>query len=110
MKLPGDFIMPRKVGKAELYRIFNDPTFRADIVRRTNQRIDVSTNLASPECRQVPGTMSHVYDWMEYIPEKGCTRLLATVHMFKCPDGTIGASGQPDPVVVVVDGVPLTDP
>jgi hypothetical protein len=34
-------------------------------------------------------------------------RLLATVHLFKKPDGNIGASGQPDPIVVVVDGVPI---
>lgn len=102
--------MPRKVGKSELYQIFNDPEFRKEIVRRTAQRVEVSANPASPECRQAPGTMSHVYDWYEYLPDQNRTRLLATVHMFKKPDGTIGASGHPDPVVLVVDGVPLTDP
>jgi hypothetical protein len=110
MSLPPGFIIARKVGKRELRRIFNEPAFREDIVRRTNQSVEVSINPASPECRQGPGTMSHIYDWMEYMPEQKRMRLLATVHMFKKPDGTIGASGQPDPVVVVVDGVPLTDP
>jgi hypothetical protein len=102
--------MAQKVEKRELRRIFNDPTFREDIVRRTNQRVDVSVNPASPECEQEPGTMSYVYDWMEYDHEREKMQLLATVHMFKRPDGSIGASGEPDPVVVVVDGVPFTDP
>lgn len=102
--------MPRKVGKKELYRIFNDPVFRADIVRRTNQRVDVAEGLASAACNQEPGTSSHVYDWMEFVASENRMRLLATVHLFRRPDGTLGASGEPDPVVVVVDGVPLTDP
>ena len=110
LKPPVGFIIPRKVGKQELYRIFNDPLFRADIVRRTNQRVECSYGLASPACNQEPGTTSHIYDWMEYMAEENRMRLLATVHMFKKPDGNIGASGNPDPTVLVVDGVPLTDP
>jgi hypothetical protein len=107
---PPGFIIPRKVGKRELYRIFNDPTFRADIVRRTVQRVDVSEGLASPECNQEPGTTSHVYDWMGYDSATNRMILLATVHCFKLPDGTLGASGDYDPVVLVVDGEILTDP
>ena len=100
--------MPRKVGKSELRRIFNER--RDDLIRRTNQRVDVSVNPASSESGQDPGTLSYIHDWMEYDPKTEAMRLLATVHMFKKPDGSIGASGQPDPVVVVVDGVPITDP
>jgi len=102
--------MPRKVGKAELRRLFNEAKFRESLIRRTNQRVDVSINRASAECQQEPGTESHVYDWMEYVPGEDRMRLLATVHQFRRPDGTIGGSGQPDPIVVVVDGVPHTDP
>ena len=54
--------------------------------------------------------MSYVYDWMEYDHHNERMQLLATVHLFRRPDGSIGASGNPDPVVIVVDGVPLTDP
>lgn len=90
--------------------MFNQPEFRASLSKRTNQRVDVSIGLASPECHQEPGTESHVYDWMEYVPFEDRMRLLATVHLFKRPDGTFGGSGQPDPIVVVVDGIPHTDP
>jgi hypothetical protein len=110
LKPPAGFIIAKKVGKQELYRRFNDPSFRADIVRRTNQRVDVSDGLASPDCNQEPGTTSHVYDWMEYVAAENRMKLLATIRMFKKPDGTIGASGKPDPIVLVVDGIPLTDP
>lgn len=110
MTPPAGFIIPRKVGKRELCRIFNDPAFRADIVRRTNQRVDVSEGPASHDCRQEPGTMSHVYDWMEYDPTTNSMRLLATVHCFKKPDGTLGASGDYDPVLLFVDGQILADP
>lgn len=102
--------MPQKVGKAELYRIFNDPGFRQDIIRRTNQRVDVYCEPACADYNQPPGTMSYIYDWMEYDHQQGRMNLLATVHMFKLPDGSIGASGQPDPVVLIVDGAILTDP
>lgn len=110
LKPPTGFIIARKVGKQELYRIFNDPLFRADITQRTDQRVENSYGLAAPEFNQEPGTTSHVYDWMEYVAAENRMRLLATVHMFKKPDGSIGASGKPDPIVLVVDGVPLTDP
>jgi hypothetical protein len=94
--------MPRKAGKKELRRIFNDPAVREEIVSRTVQRVDVSENPASPECNQGEGTMSYIYDWMGFNRETGLIELLATVHMFKRLDGSVGASGQPDPVVVVV--------
>jgi hypothetical protein len=110
MKPPLGLIIARKVGKEELYRIFNDPTFQEDIVRRTNQRVDVYCELAHPAYQQPPGTMSHVYDWMEYDQQEDRMKLMATVHLFKHPDGTIGASGKPDPYLLVVEGVPLYDP
>jgi hypothetical protein len=107
---PPDIIVARKVGKRELYRIFNDPDFRADIMRRTNQRVDVYEALASEDCHQEPGTMSHVYDWMEYDPAENQMKLLATVHCFKRPDGSLGASGDYDPVLLAVGGQILIDP
>jgi hypothetical protein len=56
------------------------------------------------------GAASHVYDGFEYIRETDRTRLLATVHLHKNPDGTIGASGQPDPQYLLVGGAILYDP
>jgi hypothetical protein len=109
MTSPSD-IIPQKVGKQELYKYFNDPTFRADLMTRTNQQVDVYCDLAPESAGQVPGTTSHVYDWYSYDEQANTTTLLATVHLYKQPDGTVGASGQPDPVFLVVDGVPLVDP
>jgi hypothetical protein len=106
---PPGIIFPQKRTKAELREIFNDPSTREDLIRRTNQRVDVSEGLAAPEYNQEPGTTSHVYDWMEHAEPFGM-KLLATVHCFKKPDGTLGASGDYDPIVVVVAGVAYHDP
>lgn len=54
--------------------------------------------------------MSHVYDWYQYDEIRDATTLLATVHLYRNLDGTVGASGHPDPVYLLVDGVPLFDP
>jgi hypothetical protein len=54
--------------------------------------------------------MSHVFDWYEYFPESDSTRLLATVHCYKNPDGTLGASGKIDPQILVIGNRILTDP
>lgn len=90
--------------------MFNDPTFRSELLRRTNQQIEVYAELAPPESRQPDGTMSCIYDWYEYVPELNRGRLLATVHVFKRPDGTLGGCGEPDPKVFVRDGIPHVDP
>jgi hypothetical protein len=37
-------------------------------------------------------------------------RLLATVHFYKKPDGSIGASGKVDPQVLVIGNRILIDP
>ena|ERR1022692_219228 len=103
-------IVPQKVTKRELYRFFNDPEFRAELLRRTNQRVEQYCAPAPPAAGQMEGATSHVYDWFEYIESEDRTILLATVHMYRNPDGSIGASGQPDPTFLLVDGVPLVDP
>lgn len=72
--------------------------------------MDVAEGLASETMNQVPGTMSHVYDWMEYDESENAMHLLATVHLFKEPDGTFGASGQPDPILLRVGDKILVDP
>jgi hypothetical protein len=54
--------------------------------------------------------MSHVYDWYSYDENRDATTLSATVHLYRNPDGSIGASGQPDPVYLLVNGIPLVDP
>ena len=95
-----------KVTKQRLREIWNEPNFQASLLSRTQQRVDVTEGLAPPEAGQDPGTTSHVYDYMN----NDAHELLGTFHVYKKPDGTIGASGMYDPVFLLVDGVPHVDP
>ena len=55
---------------------------------------------AKPQSGQVAGTMSQIikcYDESEM--------LVLVVHQFVRPDGTIGASGKPDPKRIVQNGI-----
>jgi hypothetical protein len=96
----------RKVSKRELRSIWNDPTFQSTLLRKTTQRVDVYEALAPPDSGQEDGTLSCVYDLMDNPNE----RLLGTFHMYRRPDGSIGASGKADPIFLLVDGVPMCDP
>ena len=96
----------RKVTKQELRDTWNDPEFQAAMLRRTQQRVDVSEGLAPPEAGQEPGTISHVYDFVNNDDH----RLLGTFHCYRRADGTIGASGMLDPILLVAGDVVLVDP
>jgi len=97
----------RKVTKQELRATWNDLEFQSSVLRRTEQRVDVSEGLAPPEAEQVPGTMSHVYDFYNNDEHK----LLGTFHCYRKPDGAIGASGMLDPIILLAsDGTVLIDP
>ncbi len=108
--MPPDPIIPQKVDKRGLRRHFNDPEFRTALLRRTNQQVEQYSELAPPSARQVEGATSHIYDWFEYIQEFDRTNFLASVHLYRNPDGTIGASGQPDPQYLVIGNTLLYDP
>src|SRR5271165_6468362 len=98
--------MAEKVSKQRLRETWNDPDFQADLLRRTQQRVDVFEALAPAEANQAPGTISHVYDFVN----DDLNELLGTFHVYIEPGGTIGASGKYDPVFLLVDGVPHVDP
>lgn len=104
--MPQPLPASRKVTKRELRDIWNDQTFQTALLSRTQQRVDVAEGLAPPEAGQEPGTMSHVYD---YVNNDG-HETLGTFHVYKKPDGTIGASGMLDPIFLLVNGVPHVDP
>src|SRR5277367_2568264 len=95
-----------KVTKQRLRDIWNEPDFQSTLLSRTQQRVDVKEGLAPPEAGQDPGTMSHVYDFVNNDEHQ----LLGTFHVYRKPDGTIGASGMFDPIFLLVDGVPHVDP
>jgi hypothetical protein len=68
--------------------------------------VDVYEALAPPDAGQEDGTISCVYDLMDNLNRQ----LLGTFHMYRRPDGAIGASGKVDPIFLLVDGVPMCDP
>jgi hypothetical protein len=104
--IPHEQPEPVKVTKQELRDTWNDPQFQASLLMRTQQRVDVAEGLAPPQAGQEPGTMSHVYDFYN----NDAHELLGTFHVYRRQDGTIGASGMLDPIFLLVDGVPHTDP
>jgi hypothetical protein len=96
----------QKISKRQLRNIWNSPTFQSTLLRRTTQRVDVYEALAPPDAGQEEGTLSIVYDLMDNLNRQ----LLGTFHMYRRPDGSIGASGKADPIFLLVDGVPTCDP
>lgn len=98
--------MAQKVSKKRLREIWNDPEFQSQLLRRTQQRVDVYEDLAPPSANQKPGTMSHVYDFVN----NDDNEVLGSFHVYKEPGGAVGASGMYDPIFVVVNGVLLIDP
>jgi hypothetical protein len=99
-------IIVQKVNKQHLRTIWNDPDFQASILRRTTQQVDVYEQLAPPSAGQEEGAISYVYDLMDNLNRV----LLGTLHCYKNRDGSIGASGLPDPMLLLVNDVHLCDP
>lgn len=69
---------------------------RAELRPFVDTSREVPTNHHEPE-----GTLSqllHIYDVAD-------NAKVAIMHQYLRPDGTIGASGRPDPKMLVVDGV-----
>jgi hypothetical protein len=58
---------------------------------------------ANPEFRQPIGTRSQMIEYWESAGDHLVK--IAIAHRYVRPDGTIGASGRPDPKRVVVNGV-----
>jgi hypothetical protein len=104
--MPPRDIIGQKVEKQHLRRIWNDPVFQADILQRTTQQVDVSEDLAPPSAGQAEGAISYVYDLFDNVNRK----LLATLHCYRNLDGSIGASGLPDPMWLLVGNVVFYDP
>jgi hypothetical protein len=105
--MPPKPIVPQKVSCWELRNIWNNPEFQASLQKRCTQRGMVREELAPPGAEQVPGAMSQVYDLFDNTSDSS---FLGTFHQYRNPDGSIGASGKPDPKLLVVNGIPLCDP
>ncbi len=55
-----------------------------------------------PEAKEPPGTRSQRVEYWE--PAEGRLCKVATIHRYLRPDGTLGASGKPDPKRVFYEG------
>lgn len=53
-----------------------------------------------PTANLPPCTHSEIYEYRDQHGER-----VAIVHLMRLPDGSIGASGRPDPKLLLVDGV-----
>ncbi|MBI3968827.1 MAG: hypothetical protein HY329_24585 [Chloroflexi bacterium] len=87
------------VSEAELRQLFNTHRFYYRLRRGEIQSLLTAEHPASPAAGQPPRTISQMLIYLE----KG--RPVAEVHQYVRPDGTLGASGMPDPKRVVWNGV-----
>jgi hypothetical protein len=94
-------LFPKKrVTKRELQLIFNHLQFY-DRVRSGELTAEVkSENHPCPvEAGQPPCTWTQIVSYFDADNQE-----VARVHQYKLPNGSIGASGLPDPVRLLVDG------
>lgn len=90
-----------RVSLAELREIFNTnvlPRLDKDLIE-----IVSSEGPPNPRYHQPPGTLSQRVEYWESTGNS--LRKVAIVHQYLLPDGTLGASGLPDPKRVLHDGV-----
>lgn len=89
----------REVSKAELQRIFNEGRY-LERLQANELLASVERSSLAPRGRgQPPGTMSQMVWYFDLQLNR-----VALVHQYRCPDGTIGASGKPDPKRILLDG------
>jgi len=88
-----------EVSVTELRKIFNDGAYveRARLGELAEKLL--SENNPSPKARQPPGTKSQL---IGYFDAKG--REVARAHQYLRKDGTLGASGKPDPKKIFKEG------
>jgi len=88
------------VDEARLQQLFNDGGFLQGLQEGRIDQLVQRQNHADPERTGQPFcTQSQIVSYLEGNQE------VARVHQYLRPDGTIGASGRPDPKKVLVNGV-----
>ena len=68
----------------------------------------VTERLAPPDAEQQKGAMSQVYDLYDGSDDEAT--FLGTFHRYRNPDGSVGASGKEDPIMLLVDDTVWYDP
>ena len=86
---------------AEIRRLFNDGEFLARVQRGELTEALVTESHPSPPRASLPDcTRSQI---LAYFDPQGVK--VALIHQYLRPDGSLGASGRPDPKKLLLDGV-----
>ena len=88
-----------RVGADELRALFNDQGMYERLLDGELSSLVTYRGNPSPLSKQPPGTKSQEVTYFD-----GGT-VVARVHQFVLPDGSLGASGLPDPKAVLVNDV-----
>lgn len=84
----------------EIRRLFNDGDFWGRVQRGEFTEVLVAESHPSPPHASLPAcTRSQI---VAYFDEQGVK--VALVHQYLRPDGSLGASGKPDPKKLLLDG------
>jgi len=89
----------RKVSKAELQQIFNEGGYVERLQRNELLASVERERPAPPGAGQPPGTRSCTVWYFDLHFNR-----VALVHEYRLPDGSIGASGRPDPKRIILEG------
>lgn len=89
----------RRVGASELRAVFNKAGFYERVLDGELAELVIWRGTPSPHSRQPNGTESQQVAYFDRGVE------IARVHQFVLKDGSLGASGRPDPKAVLIDDV-----
>lgn len=87
------------VPAAQLREWFNTGDYWGRVLDGELHALTVEEGQAPPRAGQPAGTTSR----LDFIYDGGTK--IAEVHYYLCPDGSIGASGEPDPKALLLDDV-----
>jgi hypothetical protein len=87
----------RKVPARDLQQRFNNDRYFERVQSNELLATVESSRPASPSKGQSPGTLSQMVWYF------GAEGRVALVHQYLRPDGTLGASGRPDPKRLILD-------
>jgi hypothetical protein len=88
----------RKVPAQDLQQLFNNGQYLEKVQRNQLLASVESSRPAHPSKGQPPGTLSQMVWYFD------ANERVALVHQYLRPDGTIGASGLPDPKRLYING------
>jgi hypothetical protein len=90
----------RPISAPELRLIFNESRFEEKLkTGELSQKILKEGHPSPPQAHEPTCTRSQIIAYCDTNDNR-----IALVHQYLRPDGTIGASGRPDPKTILIDG------